>query len=180
MADKATAKAFAQPFHGHVDSNLGPVAKTIDNCSRGLCDGNFNALDPMANNAFGERSSSETHKPDSRVVDLGPPRRPVDCHPDGRWHLQCEFVELKSRSETDNALGNEHGGFSKHMARVDLCVPKLVKTTSRANNRFLPDKASQRFRSNPFGHEILQPEHPPGLQEIECATSLGACGRHWE
>ena len=64
MADKATAKAFAQPFHGHVDSNLGPVAKTIDNCSRGLCDGNFNALDPMANNAFGERSSSETHKPD--------------------------------------------------------------------------------------------------------------------
>lgn len=48
----------------------------------------------------------------------------------------CEFVELKSGAETDNALGNERGSLSKHMARVDLCVPKQQATLGNFLNEF--------------------------------------------
>ena len=64
------------------------------------------------------------------------------------------------------------------MGSLDLTVRELIEAARRADDRFLPNQAGERLRSNAFGDEFLQPEHSPGLQEVERTKSLGRGGCH--
>lgn len=77
----ATAETLAQPLHRDVEANLGPVAKTIDNCLRRIRDGNVDILDAVTLNSFGQSRSCEPHESHSGIIDLGPPGDTVDRHP---------------------------------------------------------------------------------------------------
>jgi hypothetical protein len=66
------------------------------------------------------------------------------------------------------------------MGSVNVGVGELVEAPCRANNRLLPNKPGKRLRTNAFGDEILEPEHTPGLQEVERTKPLDASGRHGE
>lgn len=54
----ATAETLAQPLPRDVEANLGPVAKTIDNCLRRIRDGNVDILDAVTLNSFGQNRSN--------------------------------------------------------------------------------------------------------------------------
>lgn len=63
------------------------------------------------------------------------------------------------------------------MGSLDVGVWELIEATCRADDRLLPDKAGECLRTNAFGDEVLQPEHSPGLQEVERTKPLG--GGRW-
>ena len=83
-------------------------------------------------------------------------------------------MELERGDQADDALGHQNRGFGERMGGLDLCVGKLIETSRRTHDRLFPYETGQRLRSNSFGHEILQPEHSPGFQEIERTRPLGA------
>jgi len=82
---------------------------------------------------------------------------------------------LKRRCQADDALGNQGCGFGKRMGSLDLRIGELIEPPRRAHNSVFPDKTRERLRSDAFGHEILEPEHSSGFQEIKSAGPLGAC-----
>ena len=127
---------------------------------------------------LGQRGPGRAHEADARIVDLRPPGRALDRHPHGGRHLQRQLMVLERRSQTDDTLGNQDRRLGEHMGGLDLAVGELIKAPRRAHDRLFSDKTGQRLRSNSFGHEVLQPEHAPGFQEIEGTVPLGAGGGH--
>src|SRR6266702_8873444 len=69
----AAAEALAQPLHCNVEAYLGAVAEAVDDCPRGICNGNVDILDAVTLDPFSQRRPSEAHEPNRRVVDLGAP-----------------------------------------------------------------------------------------------------------
>src|SRR5260221_13067524 len=74
----ATAQAFAQPLHRHVESSLPAIAETVDDRSAWIGDGDIDAVDAMTCDALGQKPPAEAHEPNARIVDLRPPGGALD------------------------------------------------------------------------------------------------------
>ena len=70
------------------------------------------------------------------------------------------------------------GGLGQHMGGLDLRVRELIEAPRRAHDRRLPYETGQRLWANPFGHEVLQAQNSPRLQEIQGTNSLGGFRCH--
>src|SRR3546814_6116780 len=54
----AAAEALAQSLHRYIETDLGPVAKAVDDCSRRISDGNIDTLDAVTLHPFGQDRKS--------------------------------------------------------------------------------------------------------------------------
>jgi hypothetical protein len=89
-------------------------------------------------------------------------------------------VELERGEQTDDAFGNEDGGLGERMARIHGRIGQLVESTSGPHDLVVPHQTRQRLGSDPARHEVFQPEHAAGFQQVEDAGGLGVSRRHRE
>jgi len=64
-------------------------------------------------------------------------------------------VVLEGRDQADYTLWNQDRRLSECMGGLDVGVWELIKATSRADDRLVPDKTGQCLRADAFGDEIL-------------------------
>ena len=87
-------------------------------------------------------------------------------------------MKLQRRGQADDTLRDQGAGLRQGMTGVDRRVGELIQPPARTNDRALAHQAGQRLGADALGGEILEPQHAPGFQQLQSATSLGVRRRH--
>jgi hypothetical protein len=127
------AQAFLKGVECHIEADLVPILETVSDGSSHAGHSNGYPLDPVLFYACREGFSTGPHNPKRRIIEFRRTSMPVHHQPNLPGSLCSQVMELKSREQTDDSLGNTSADTGEGMVFGQRCVRTTVEAATQVN-----------------------------------------------